>query len=293
MTVNVNALLVFCEGPHDVAFVRMVVRKLMDFQIIELPFKELPSPFNLLFKQSVLTHAAKDLSLDMAHKFFLPDTVLRKDDQLILLFNCGGKTQYERIRTLLSDYLAMFPQAQTFTQNAKEVVDSVRYLFLYDADAEGLKGVLQNVKTEFSKIGDIDFLTEDWAETSTSEFGKSAGNKAVFVWGETPAQGTLEDILTPMFAQKHSELMNKAKTAIDSMFNSTWDTGNANPKKAVPAIEKKKKAILTAAGQGAKPGSSMSVILEQSNLLKKKDLDANAITKEFVAFVKNFMELRP
>lgn len=289
MTVSVNALLVFCEGPHDVAFVRMLVRKLMDFEVIELPFKELPSPFNQLFQQSVSQHAAKDLSLDMAHKFFLPDTVLRKGNQLVLLFNSGGKTQYEKIRTLLSDYLAMFPQAQTFTKNAKEVVGSVHYLFLYDADAEGLEGVLQNVKTEFSKIGEIDFLTEDWAETPTSEFGKSAGNKAVFVWGETPAQGTLEDILTPMFVQKHSDLMNKAKAAIDSMF--TWDTGNANPKKAVPAIEKKKKAILTAAGQGAKPGSSMSVILEQSKLLKKEDLDANAITKEFVAFVKNFMDL--
>jgi hypothetical protein len=290
MIVSVNALLVFCEGPHDVAFVRMVTRKLMDFKIIELPFKDLPSPFHQLFKQSVLTHAAKNLSLDMAHKFFLPESVLRKDDQLILLFNCGGKNQYEKIRTLLSDYLPIFPQAQTFAQGAKEVVSSVRYLFLYDADTEGLDGVLKNVKTEFSKIGEINFLNEDWAETSTSEFGKSAGDKAVFVWGESPDQGTLEDILIPMFAQKHTELMNKAEAAIDNMF--TWDTGDTNPKIAVPAIEKKKKSILTVVGQGAKPGSSMSVIIEQSKLLKKEDLETNAISNEFVTFVKNFMDLK-
>jgi hypothetical protein len=226
----------------------------------------------------------------MAHKFFLPESILRKEDQLILLFNCGGKNQYEKIRTLLSDYLPIFPQAQTFAQGAKEVVGSIRYLFLYDADAEGLDGVLKNVKTKFSKIGEIDFINEDWAENSTFEFCKSAGDKAVFVWGESPDRGTLEDILTPMFAQKHSELMNKAEVAIDSMF--TWDTGNTNPKKAVPEIEKKKKAILTAVGQGKKPGSSMNVILEQSGLLKKEDLEKNALTKEFVAFVENFMDLK-
>jgi hypothetical protein len=289
MTVSVDALLVFCEGPHDIAFVRMVLRKLMDFKKTELPFKDLPSPFNLLFKQSVLTHAVKDLSLDMAHKFFLPDTVLRKDDHLILLFNCGGKPQYAKINTLLSDYLPMFKESRTFAQGAEEIVDSVRYLFLYDADSEGLDGVIQNVKREFSKIGEIDFLADDWDETSTSVFGKSSGNKAVFVWGETQNKGTLEDILTPMFIQEHSELMDKATEAISSMFN--WEISHTDPQRAVPEIERIKKSILTVAGQGKKPGSSMNVILEQSGLLNKEALEKNEITNEFVAFVENFMDM--
>lgn len=288
MIVNVNALLVFCEGPHDVAYVRIVLSKLMGFAKIVIPFSELPSPFNSLFKMTVTNHAVDDLSLDMAHKFFLPDSVLKKDEHFILLFNSGGKTQYEKIRTLLSDYLPIFPNAQTFAQGAQEVVGSVRYLFLYDADAEGLDGVLNNVKTEFSKVNGIDFLTDGWVEIS-SQFGKRAGDKAVFVWGESPEKGTLEDILIPMFTEQNSDLIDKASSAMDNMFS--WDTSNEDLNKSVPETERRHKAILTVVGQKKKPGSSMNVILEQSGLLDATALTNNVTTQELVEFIKSFIGL--
>jgi hypothetical protein len=93
-----------------------------------------------------------------------------------------------------------------------------------------------------------------------------------------------------MFVQEHSELMDKAAEAISSMF--TWDISHADPQRAVPEIERMKKSILTVAGQRKKPGSSMNVILEQSGLLKKEALETNSITKEFVGFIANFMDLK-
>jgi len=79
MTRDVTALLAFCEGSHDVAFVRRVLRSCLNFEKVDWRFSEFPSPLNSLFKANVNRHAAQDLSLDMAHKFYLPDHVLRRD----------------------------------------------------------------------------------------------------------------------------------------------------------------------------------------------------------------------
>jgi hypothetical protein len=64
MSSSVKALLVFCEGPHDAAFVRMVFKKILGFRIARLKFSEMPSPFNALFSTAVQNHAARDMSLD-------------------------------------------------------------------------------------------------------------------------------------------------------------------------------------------------------------------------------------
>ena len=83
MIPEVNLLLVFCEGPNDTAFVRMVMNKLIGFNRMEqLKFSEMPAPFNSLFKNAVKKYTAQDMSLNMVHKFFLPDTVLRKGNTI-------------------------------------------------------------------------------------------------------------------------------------------------------------------------------------------------------------------
>lgn len=289
MTDNVKALLVFCEGPHDVAFVRMVLRKLMEFEKLEQTFNKLPSPFHKLFEQSIKNHVALDLSLDMAHKFFLPDSLLRKEDHLILLFNCGGKYQFDKIKILLADYLQLFPIAREHAEGATEVVSTFHYLFLFDADAEGLAGALQNVRRNLSNIDEFDFLTEDWLESPITKFGKTAGDKAVFVWGESPDQGTLEDIILPMFELGDNTRTREAKTAINALFS--WGTANEDIRKAIPEIEKNKKAIITLVGQREKPGASMNVILEQAGLIPQDVLKNDLTTLQFTVFIKQFIGL--
>lgn len=289
MSVGINALLVFCEGVHDVAYVRMVFSKILGFSKVELPFQELPSPFHIMFKKAVENHAAKDLSLDMAHKFFLPDSILRKENNLVALFNSGGKTQYNKISTLLSNYLPISSKSNTFAQGASEVVSSTKYVFLYDADAEGLEIIIKNINKEFSRIGETDFITEEWKESLKSKFGKTSGDKAVFVWGESPEKGTLEDILTPLFLRDQPDLMQKSTATIEDMF--LWDTDNSKKSISIPEIERKKKSILTVIGQRKKPGSSMNVILEQAGLLKDDTLKQDVRTNDFVDFIVEFAVL--
>lgn len=290
MRANVDALLIFCEGPHDSAYVRMVLKKLMYYTVEKLKFTEMPSPFHRLFDTAVKNHAAQDMSLDMAHKFFLPDTVLRKDNNIIFLFNCGGKHQHDKVRSLLSSYIPLFEQAVTFAQDAKEITKTFKYLFLYDSDAEGITTILDSLNREYQKIDDNDFIDGSW-KTTKSSFGRIAKDKAVFVWGASPEKGTLEDILMPMFdfELENKEIVERAKASILEMF--TWETAHTEVARAVAESEKYQKAVLTTIGQRKKPGSSLNVILEQSGLISDAALNSCKITAEFVEFMKEFMQV--
>lgn len=291
MSTDIDALLIFCEGPHDSAFVRIVLKKLMGYTVEKLKFSEMPSPFHMLFETAVKTHAAQDMSLDMAHKFFLPDTVLRKDENVVFLFNCGGKTQYDKIKILLSSYIPLFEQARTFSLGAKEVVQSVKYLFLYDSDAEGIDTIIGNLNREFQKIEEKDFVEDSWIK-SKSDFGKISKNKAVFVWGGSPEKGTLEDILMPMFDfdVRNKVVMEKTKATIKDLF--TWEVSHSNVARAVAESEKYQKAVLTTVGQGKKPGASLNVILEQSGLITEDALKSCKTTAGFAEFINEFLDVR-
>ncbi len=288
MSIDIDALMIFCEGPHDSAFVRMTLKQLMGYTIEKLKFSEMPSPFHKLFETAVKTHAAQDMSLDMAHKFFLPDTVLRKEKSIAFLFNCGGKTQYDKVRSLLASYLPAFVEAKTFSHGAKEITRSVKYLFLYDSDADGIEVVTNNLKREFKKIEDNDFIDDNWSH-SKSNFGKIANDKAVFVWGSTPEKGTLEDLLVPMFGfeTENKLFLEKARITVKDMF--IWEEGHHEAARSVAELEKYHKAVLTTAGQGKKPGSSLNVILEQSGFITQNALKSCKITAGFAEFINEFL----
>lgn len=290
MTESLKALLVFCEGPHDIGYVRIILRKILSFEMVQLPFKELPSPFHHLFKKSVETYAAGELSLDMSDKYFLPDKVLRKNNQFVFLFSCGGNSKYDKIKKLLSDYLPAFSEARTFAQGAPEIVDTFKYLFIYDADAVGIDVIIKNLNTNLGVINTNSFIDkEEWC-SSSSEFGKIAGDKAVYIWGEKPDKGTLEDILYPMYSLDNSSLLSRAESAIDDMF--FWDINNQDIKKAIPEISRRKKSILTVIGQKEKPGCSLNVIIDQSSLLRKDILKNNVPTQNFVNFISEFIDIK-
>ncbi|KHD08014.1 hypothetical protein PN36_04650 [Candidatus Thiomargarita nelsonii] len=131
---NINALLVFCEGPHDVAFCRLMFKYCFDISQIAWKFSEYPAPFNQLFKTSMENHAAQDMSL--AHKFFLPDKTLYNEKRklLVLLFNTGGKSKTDNPKNFLKDFLPLFENREVFSGDAKKIVNNCSYLFLYDRD---------------------------------------------------------------------------------------------------------------------------------------------------------------
>jgi len=291
---NINALLVFCEGPHDVAFCRLMFKHCFDINQISWKFSEYPAPFNQLFKTSMENHAAQDMSLDMAHKFFLPDKTLynEKLKLLVLLFNTGGKSKTENPKKFLKDFLPLLKQAKVFPSDAKKIVNKCGYLFLYDRDHNAPSNVFSWCQNEFSQIGDElfieeDFITDDENPLAASCMAKTVG---VYVFSKSNSPGTLEDILLPLFEFAQSEWVSETGKFIDSVF--TWKTKQDNAKNRIAEIARKKKAIITTMGQRKKPGSSMNVVLDQGKLISKDIFTQNNDVKLFVDFVASLAVLR-
>lgn len=286
-----KALLVFCEGPHDVAFVRQVIKYFFNAQKANgskgdgLKFSEYPAPFNQLFRTSVENHAARDLSLDMAHKFFLPDRTMVKDDWLILLFNSGGKTNVEKVKAFLKDFLPLFEQASVFPQDAEDAVTEAKYLFLYDADHQSPKDVLKSMSAQFAIIDDTNWKL-DQLTLGDCSFGAVNGDKGVYIWCDDTGKGTLEDIFLPLCENKQRDLIEKVVNFIDDSFY--WKIGDTDPKCSQTETSRRKKAILTACGQRKKPGGSLNVIIDQAKIVGAAEFKNDARVKAFANFFEKF-----
>ncbi len=290
----VKALFLFCEGPHDVEFVGKVLKHCLSFSKAEWKFSEYPAPLNKFFRKSVETHAAQDMTRNMAYKFFLPDRVYVKDNLVVFLFNSGGKTQTNKVSELLSNTLDLLEEDAkrhiydpVTKQESEYYIDEVKYLFLYDADDWGLEKTARECVSWFGIIDDEIWLEDNWQFDESYPYAATCNNKALCVLGETPDRGTLEDWLHPLFIQKNSELLEKAESAIDGMFE--WNPASDSLEHTVSMTAKRKKSIMTFAGQRKKPGSSMSVILGQASMFSNNDFKENDYVKPFASFIDGFI----
>jgi hypothetical protein len=286
MSKNLDALLIFCEGPHDIAILRTIFRKLLNYNIVSEKFSEMPYPLNRLFKQSVDKHNYDDLSLDMVHRFYLPSEILRKGDNIILIFGSTGKNQYEPIKSILSDYIDLFEERNVLSIKGKEVIEKSKYLFIYDADENGIEYYRNLLKSEFERFNNIEYLNIELLP-SLSKFGMYNEDKALFIWGSTPNNGTLEDILMPIMEYKESNklLKEKVRNALKNIFN--WEI-TENEK--VKARAEYNKALLTISGQKDRPGKSLNVILKDRVIFEKEDLEKSPFIQEFINFLRFFYQ---
>lgn len=285
---EIKSLLIFCEGAHDVAFVQQVLKLCLGFKKVKWKFSEYPTPFNSLFKTSVQNHAAQDLSLDMANKFFLPDYVFQQEEHLILVFNTGGSSQTEKVKFLLKEFLPLLANSTTFSYDSADVVTQAKYLFLYDADCIGTTASFNKIKQDFSSIDDEpSWNFNDLTSLKENPFGAISNDKAAYIWGGNIKNGTLEDILLPMLENDKKDLVEKSSNFVDGTF--TWKMKDPKPEHQIAEIAKRKKAIITCAGQREKSGCSMNVIIGQAELITDKTFVNNSNVKAFSEFVKKFI----
>ena len=153
----------------------------------------------------------------------------------------------------------------------------------------GIDKILKIIKQEFQAIGSYSFITIDdnWSNT-ISAFCRTSRDKAIFVLGGTPERGTLEDILITLieFTQENHIILSKTKNAINDIFE--WNISDPKDEIAIAEKARYKKAVLTTMGQRKKPGYSLNVILEQSNLISVDALTNNILVEEFIKFITGF-----
>ena len=283
---KVNALIVFCEGPHDVAFCRLVFKHCFNIRKVEWKFSEYPAPLDKQFQTILQSHALMDLELDMAHKFFLPDKTLFDMNKklLVLLFNTGGKTKTENPKKFLSDFIDFIEDTKTFLYGeTNKRIDNYKFLFTYDADENKPSDIFMKCKKDYSIINNEDFISEDFMINPNYNHGAHSMDKKfnIYVFSKPDCLGTLEDILLPMFEECESKIMSKTTTFIDDCFK--WEDSK------ISQIADRNKAIICIAGQNKKPGSSLNVIIDQTKLISEEVFKNNEDVKRFAEFIKEII----
>lgn len=272
-----KAVLVFCEGAHDVAFIRRSLHALGGYVDVKKPIGELPSPFGgstTLPKGLIATRLDKqdieDFKLDNEYpptpKY---DAFVGKDssDTVFVLLRAGGQDTAEQVIDLLGDLAAVFKLAQVAQFDVTEYAVAV----FCDADAKGLTAKLETFQQNYSAyLGDLSRAEHaKWIATATVPVG-------IFVFHDVATQtGTLEDHLAPMVESWTPDRYAGARNFIE---------GNRKPGDPVWNDEAKRlKAILTATGQFGQPGYSLSVILR--NGLPDDKFSTSQASKALVEFL--------
>ena len=197
-----KAVLVFCEGRHDVVFAQRSLGAHAGCEWVKKPIGDLPSPFgpSRVAKRGLVAkrfeqHALEDLSLQDAAHSPLPcfESVVENaaTDTIFFMVRTHGKTQSEPVLDLLRvlDVTIAAEPAGTFD------VSEYAVAFLFDANDEGVASTLAAVRDRYGEhFGDLGNLVHGgWVEHTTVPVGCF-----VFHRSTQDQKGTLEDHLAPM-----------------------------------------------------------------------------------------------
>lgn len=254
-----KAVLVICEGLHDVVFVQRSLGAAAGCEWFRGTIRDLPSPFGGVQQRSrsglIATRMARDvesLTLRQAAYPVLPHfesaIVDAAKETLFVQILAGGDEQAGAVTDVLEDLDASLEVGR---------LDITEYAvaFVFDADSDGLPtrvaGFRGAYESHFGNLADADHAR--WLRVATCHVG-------VFVVHRSPDDpfGTLEDHLAPMAAATWPDYYDSARAFID---------GNMRDDAAVSKSEGARlKAVITSAAQFEHPGAPLSTVVARDGI---------------------------
>ena len=249
-----KAVLVICEGLHDIFFVQRSLGALAGCKWFDRPIRELPSPLGGMPPRSNKGLIARRLernpdALTLQATAYPPlpqfvSAVVDKGTQTVYaLILANGKQQAGAVVGLLRDL-----------DDSLDVgpVDISRYAtaLLFDANDEGLEATLAAFRRGYEQhFGDLSAADHaGWVNAPTCHVGVFVVHKS-----RSDPTGTLEDHLAPLVAAAWPSHFDAASAFID---------GGRQPDEAASKSEVGRlKAIITSAGQFQHPGAPLSTLV--------------------------------
>lgn len=290
-----KVVLMFSEGAHDVAFLKLILEWCLNIKHIEkAKISEFPNPLNEYFQSTMKNYAMGDLTLDMANKFFLPNLVFKTDNAFILLFNSGGEKKIKDLKPFLGDLFSNLEipnGAYDFTR------DDLYLFFSYDADENAPHDVITKMNKLLFPIKNTDSIIEseeiekELYPLQNLEYEDCSAKKDklfFYVWTKNNKSGTLEDILLPIFAKDKPDLIKKSNEFVNKNFSKLVYSEPVETKD-IPKKANNLKATYTIAGQGEKPERPLSAILMDHVLCEEITFTNDPKIKEFCEFLKQII----
>jgi hypothetical protein len=284
----------FCEGPHDAAFLNRLLKKQLGFAKEELKLSELPYPISNVIQQSFRTRVADDLRLDLAKKFFLPDYMVALDRVLVMIFNYGGSNRKVNMSAFLENVFALMSEPAFSGTGQPASSAKFAYTIFADADSVGLASAREQISADLAMIGESPWLNAVWSDfdgsravTQDSRFGTTAA----YVWKKwAEDNGTLEDIVHDCLAGDAN--LQQTLQFLDTRFS--WDSAAGATAKQVCAVAARRlKAAFCVEGQREKPGMSLGVVLDQTDLLRPELIAGSAAVQDCLRFLRAWLAPEP
>ena len=276
-----KAVLVFCEGRHDIVFTQRSLGAHGGCTWVDKPIRELPSPFGSsrtstkgLIATRFEQQALEDLPLQWAAQPRPPcfESVVANtaSDTIYFLVRIHGPGETDAIVSLLRDLDVTITEEVAGTYEVSEYAAA----FLFDADTEGLMERLTAFRRRYgAHFGDLSNIEHGkWVSETTVPVG-------CFVFHRSAQEqtGTLEDHLEPMVESAWPDRYAKAGNFIG-------ENMDANDKVSSKYSERLK-AIITVTGQFNHPGDPMSNIIGRGGLPQER-FEKSPLSQALVDFLK-------
>ena len=275
-----KAVLVFCEGRHDVVFAQRSLGAHGGCEWVGRAMGELPSPFGgdeVARKGLIATrlerHAIEDHTLQAAAHPPLPcfESVVENTatDTIFFMIRGHGELQRDPILDLLQmlDITVAKEPAGTFD------VSEYSAAFLFDANGEGVKSTLMGFRDRYATyFGDLSNIEHGkWLAGTTVPVGCFVFHKSA-----QDQTGTLENHLDPMAASAWPDQYVAAKCFVE---NTRTDDDKVSSKEA-----ERLKAIITVTGQFNHPGDPMSIIIGHEGM-PRAQFEGSRMSAEVAGFL--------
>lgn len=303
-----KALFVFCEGAHDIALVRRLLRRAKDqFNGFDDPVGKYPPPLGEFLIRRIKNQSLEGKKVDQIQQHEPPSLAYvasaTASGTLVLLYRLQGEKQYDSVKKYIEDWktalssLRFNPQRPVGPPHHTPVVliESWSIAFIVDADSKGVDGKLQQIRREFTgTLGDLSSL-----DHGTFRAGASSGDPAVGFLALRAAgseTGTLEDMIEILIRRcGHGSLLELSKKFVEENASNAPEGCELNPKKSLAPGSKPKdplalkakmsKAALTCLGQFGDPGANYAVFVEQSKIISDDVMIQEPQCKALVDFL--------
>lgn len=287
---------VFCEGPHDVAFIHRIFKSLGYKTNDGCKIGDFPMPFNELMKQETEKSNVEHLNLQEVRRGFLPARTLKKGNKFIFLYSVGSDSKQVPRQEMLKKLFSFIPEEDQFPVLPDGTTLSVIYLF--DADDKGITARLDYVNKEINAVIEDDNLI-NFTNNGTYQTVQQIKFGTYIFTGVDNNTGALEDMLIPLMKTDNEEIFKFAESFLEDCFDddrlyplkikidntTNAITENRSSRKKDKYKFDSKKSIIGVVGQLQCSGKANTVCISDADYITLAKIQADPKCIEMATFL--------
>lgn len=274
-------IIVLCEGDHDIAFLsRLLLTK--GFYPYDKKVDQFFRPLKKMYIAALEKKEIKDIKFKFQrHDMRVPYAVFTKEDTLVIFHNLSGDGNIlnGKAKNLVDSYLKLNDEILREADEYERL--NYRFLYFLDADDQGVSTRLSEVGKILNMESNLDHYTlmnKDDYEVGCCIFHDSSCINE---------NGKLENILLDLMKNGNDNIFEESQSFLEGNLldelRQRKFVCNITEEKPDGSIQfKKEKSIISVAGQLQFSGSSNSVIIANSDYIRRNDIEENSTCQSII-----------